>query len=159
MNIFLFYFCSLRMHTVAYGRKAAVDLVLVRYPFRCWFLGNFVKLLKTTIRFLISVCLSVCLSIGSTVRLHRTTRLPLRGCSFNHLEITICDLVLEFIIPTFLIVQHASSDTSLITRSSKTVSVWRMQTRGCRYSFWAPDDERCVARNMLSNKKRWNNKF
>jgi len=25
--------------------------------------------------------------------------------------------------------------------------------------FWAPDDERCVARNMLSNKKRRNNKF
>ena len=24
------------------------------------------------------------------------------------------------------------------------------KTRGCNYSFWAPDDERCVARNMLS---------
>jgi len=23
------------------------------------------------------------------------------------------------------------------------------KTRGCNYSFWAPDDERCVARNML----------
>ena len=33
------------------------------------------------------------------------------------------------------------------------------KTRGCKYSFWAPDDERHVARNMLSNKKRWNNKF
>jgi hypothetical protein len=31
------------------------------------------------------------------------------------------------------------------------------KTRGCKYSFWAPDDERCVARNMLKNKKRWNN--
>jgi len=25
------------------------------------------------------------------------------------------------------------------------------KTRGCNYSFWAPDDGRCVARNMLSN--------
>jgi hypothetical protein len=25
------------------------------------------------------------------------------------------------------------------------------KTRGCNYSFWAPDDERCVARNMLGN--------
>ena len=25
------------------------------------------------------------------------------------------------------------------------------KTRGCNYSFWAPDDERCVARNMLNN--------
>ena len=33
------------------------------------------------------------------------------------------------------------------------------KTRGCKYNFWAPDDERCVAWNMLSNKKRWNNKF
>jgi hypothetical protein len=33
----------------------------------------------------------------------------------------------------------------------------RMKTRGCKYSFLAPDDKRCVARNMLSNKKRWNN--
>jgi len=33
------------------------------------------------------------------------------------------------------------------------------KTRGCKYSFWAPDDDRCVARNTLSNKKRWNNKF
>jgi len=24
------------------------------------------------------------------------------------------------------------------------------KTRGCTYSFWAPDDERCVAQNMLS---------
>jgi len=23
------------------------------------------------------------------------------------------------------------------------------KTRGCNYSFWAPDDGRCVARNML----------
>jgi len=23
------------------------------------------------------------------------------------------------------------------------------KTRGCNYSFWAPDDERCVDRNML----------
>jgi len=23
------------------------------------------------------------------------------------------------------------------------------KTRGCKYSFWAPDDERCVARNIL----------
>jgi len=22
-------------------------------------------------------------------------------------------------------------------------------TRGCNYSFWAPDDGRCVARNLL----------
>jgi len=33
------------------------------------------------------------------------------------------------------------------------------ETKGCKYSFWASDDERCVARNMLSNKKLWNNKF
>jgi len=90
-----------------------------------------------------------------------------------------CDHVLEFIIPTFLIAQHVSSDTSLIIRSSKTVfavsgftyvcgclPLWQGQattnvckTRGCKYSFRAPDDERCVARNMSSNKKRWNNKF
>jgi len=25
------------------------------------------------------------------------------------------------------------------------------KTRGWNYSFWAPDDGRCVARNMLSN--------
>jgi len=25
------------------------------------------------------------------------------------------------------------------------------KTRGCNYSFWAPDDERCVARNVSSN--------
>jgi len=25
------------------------------------------------------------------------------------------------------------------------------KTRGCNYSFWAPDDGRCVARNMLRN--------
>jgi len=25
------------------------------------------------------------------------------------------------------------------------------KTRGCNYSFWAPDDGRCVARNMFSN--------
>jgi len=23
------------------------------------------------------------------------------------------------------------------------------KTRGCDYSFWAPDDEQCVAQNML----------
>jgi hypothetical protein len=33
------------------------------------------------------------------------------------------------------------------------------KTRGYKYSFWAPDDEQCVAQNMLSNKKLWNNKF
>jgi len=27
----------------------------------------------------------------------------------------------------------------------------RLQTRGCSYSFWTSDDERCVARNMLSS--------
>jgi len=52
-----------------------------------------------------------------------------------------------------------SSDTSLIIRRSKTVFAAVCKTRGCKYSFWAPDDEWCVARNMLSNKKRWNNKF
>ena len=25
------------------------------------------------------------------------------------------------------------------------------KTRGCNYSFWAPDDGRCIARNILSN--------
>ena len=25
------------------------------------------------------------------------------------------------------------------------------KTRGCNYNFWAPDDERCVARNMLEH--------
>jgi len=25
------------------------------------------------------------------------------------------------------------------------------KNRGCNYSFWAPDDERCVAWNVLSN--------
>jgi hypothetical protein len=25
------------------------------------------------------------------------------------------------------------------------------KARGCSYTFWAPDDERCVTRNMLSN--------
>ena len=25
------------------------------------------------------------------------------------------------------------------------------KTRGCNYSYWAPDDERCVTRNTLSN--------
>jgi len=30
---------------------------------------------------------------------------------------------------------------------------------GATNKVFAPDDERCVARNMLSNKKRWNNKF
>jgi len=25
------------------------------------------------------------------------------------------------------------------------------KTRGCNYSFWAPDDGRCVARNMSGN--------
>jgi len=32
-------------------------------------------------------------------------------------------------------------------RQPKTVC----KTRGFNYSFWAPDDGRCVARNMLSN--------
>ena len=33
------------------------------------------------------------------------------------------------------------------------------KTRGYKYSCWASDDERCVAWNMLSNKKLWNNKI
>ena len=35
------------------------------------------------------------------------------------------------------------------TRLPATTNVCK--TRGCNYSFCAPDDERCVARNMLSN--------
>jgi hypothetical protein len=34
-------------------------------------------------------------------------------------------------------------------RQPATKSVCK--TRGCNYSFWAPDDGRCVALNMLSN--------
>jgi len=65
--------------------------------------------------------------------------------------------------------RHVSSDTPLIIiiRSSTTVIAasgwvptqpWQLpattnvcKTRGCNYSFWAPDDERRVARNMSSN--------
>jgi len=42
-----------------------------------------------------------------------------------------------------------------IIRSSKTVieatgfTYVFGKTRGCNYSFWAPDDARCVAQNML----------
>ena len=32
------------------------------------------------------------------------------------------------------------------------------KTAGCNYSFWAPDYERCVARNMLSNSAAGNHK-
>jgi len=47
-----------------------------------------------------------------------------------------------------------------IIRSSKTVTAASFQlpattnvckTRGCNYNFWAPDNERCVARKFLSN--------
>jgi len=33
------------------------------------------------------------------------------------------------------------------------------KTRVCNYSFWDPEDERCVARNMLSNQDILNNKY
>jgi hypothetical protein len=33
------------------------------------------------------------------------------------------------------------------------------KTRGCNYSFWAPDDGRCVARKCWAIKKHWNKKF
>jgi len=81
---------------------------------------------------------------------------------------------LNLLFQCFLTAQHVSGDTPPIIRSSKTVTAvsgftyvfgrqllwWPSQqsatknvckTRNCNYSFWAPDDGRCVARNMLSN--------
>jgi len=64
-----------------------------------------------------------------------------------------------------LLAQYVSSDTPLIIRSSKTVTAASgftcvcgcrpattdaCKTRGCSYSFWAPDYEGCVARNIFS---------
>ena len=81
----------------------------------------------------------------------------------NHIEITnkmqTCTGI--YYSSVLLIVQHVSSDTPLIIRSSKTVIAASgftvptqprqlpattnvCKTRGCNYSFWAPNDERCV---------------
>ena len=70
-----------------------------------------------------------------------------------------CDRVVEFIIPVFLNCStcfewHAAHHQEL----KNMAEPWQLptttnvcKTRDCNYSFWAPDDERCVARNMLSN--------
>jgi hypothetical protein len=84
-----------------------------------------------------------------------------------------CSII--YIFQSFLIAQHVSGDTPPIIRSSKTTcSLWFYvrswlqvaamaepsqrqknknicETTGCKYSFWVPDDGRCIARNMLSN--------
>jgi len=91
--------------------------------------------------------------------------------STNHIEITnkIQPRTGIYYSNVLLIAQHVSSNTPLIIRSSKIVIAASgfkylcgcrpqrpattdvCKTRGCNYSFWAPDDEQCVARNMLSN--------
>jgi len=92
--------------------------------------------------------------------------------STNHIEITNkmqpCHRIYY---PSVLLIAHrVPSDTPLIIRSSKTVIAASgcayicgcrllqrpattdvRTTRGRNYSFWAPDDERCVARNTMSS--------
>ena len=92
--------------------------------------------------------------------------------STNHIEITnkMQPRTRIYYCSVLLIAQHVSNDTLLLIRSSKTVIAASgftyvcgcppltaagnhrlCKTRGCSYSFWAPGDERCVVRNMLSN--------
>jgi len=95
----------------------------------------------------------------------------------SHKKPTICNRVVEFIIPMFLncstcFGRHTAHDQELKNcnyslwfyirlwlpaaamaqpsqRQPATKNVCK--TRGCNYSFWAPDHGRCVARNLLSN--------
>jgi len=47
------------------------------------------------------------------------------------------------------ITTHHQERKQLYLQLPATTNVCK--TRGWNYSFWAPDDERCVARNMLCN--------
>jgi len=94
----------------------------------------------------------------------------------SYKEPTRCDRVVEFIIPTFLncstcFGRHTAHHQEL---QNYNCSLWfyirfwlqaaamaepsqrpatknACKTGGCNYSFGAPDDGQCVARNMLSN--------
>jgi len=65
----------------------------------------------------------------------------------HHQELKNCNCSLWFYIRLWLQVAAAMAQPS--QRQPATINVCK--TRGCNYSFWAPDDGRCVARNMLSN--------
>ena len=68
------------------------------------------------------------------------------GHTTYHQELKNCNCSLWFYIPFWLPVAAAMAEPSQRS-ASKNVC----KTRGCNYSFWAPDDGRCVAPNMLSN--------
>jgi len=58
----------------------------------------------------------------------------------HHQELKNCNCSLWFYIRLWLPAAVATEPTTNVCK-----------TGGCNYSFWAPDDERCVARNILSN--------
>jgi len=72
-------------------------------------------------------------------------------------EPTRCDRVVEFIIPMFLncltcFGRHAAHHQELKNWAITAAGNQNIRkTRGCNYSFWAPDDGWCVAWNMSSN--------
>ena len=63
----------------------------------------------------------------------------------HHQELKNCNCGLWFYVRLRLLAAVMAQPWQL----SAATGVWG--TRGCSYSFWAPDDERCVARNVLSN--------
>jgi hypothetical protein len=102
--------------------------------------------------------------------------------SINHLEITnkmqpcirsyysvsYCLTCFEWHITHYQEIKNCIFSLLFYIRLSLLAAVERWQqpattdvckTRGCKFSFRAPDDEQCVTGKMLSNKKRWNNKF
>jgi hypothetical protein len=64
----------------------------------------------------------------------------------HHQELRNCKYSLWFYI-RFWLPAAAMAEPSQRQPVNKNVC----KTRGCNYRFWAPDDGRCVARNMLSN--------
>jgi len=63
----------------------------------------------------------------------------------RHHELKNCNCSLWFYIRVWLPV------AAMTQPSQRPATINVCKTRGCNYSFWAPDDGRCVARNMLSN--------
>ena len=55
---------------------------------------------------------------------------------------------------------HQAWRTAAVAEPSQRPSTINVcKTKGCNYSFWAPDDGRCVARTCWAIKKHRNNKF
>ena len=73
----------------------------------------------------------------------------------HHQELKKCNCSLWFHI-RFWLPAAAMAQPSQRQPATKNVC----KTRGCNYTFWAPDDGRCVTRKTCwVIKKHWNNKF